>query len=67
MYEIKAAQPSIENSGDIIIDELVALFEAQGQDCTCGIANGAVMGYVEADMLAKVTALLLRYMPKVEV
>jgi hypothetical protein len=67
MYEIKATLPSTESVGDHIIDELVALFEAHGQDCTCGIANGAVIGYVEEDMLAKVTTLLLRYMPKVEV
>jgi hypothetical protein len=67
MHEIKVTLPSTEDIGDHSIDELVALFEAHGQDCACGIVNGAVIGYVEEDMLVKVTALLLRYVPKVEV
>ena len=53
--------------GDRILDELVALYEAHAQDCTVGIADGAILGYVEADMLADVTRTILRHLPKVEV
>ena len=67
MYEIKAMLPPVEGLGDRVIDELVALFEAHYQDCACGIVRGAMIGYVEEDMLTSVTALLLRYVAKVEV
>ncbi len=67
MYEITAPLPAIEGVGDQILDELIELYEAQGQDCTCGIARGSIIGYVEDDMLAMVTALLLKHVTKVEV
>ncbi len=67
MYEVKATLPAGKGVGDQILDELVALFEAHGQDCTCGLIPGAVVGYVEEDMLSPVTTLLLKYVPKVEV
>jgi hypothetical protein len=67
MYEVKASLSSAEDLGDLILDELVALYEANKQDCTVGIANGAILGYVEADMLADLTKTILRHLPKVEV
>ena len=65
MYEVKAPLLPIEGLGDQILDELVALYEAHQQDCTIGIAQGVTLGYVEADMLAKVTQAILRPLPKV--
>ena len=67
MYEVKASLFASEGLGERILDELVALYEAHGQDCTIGIANGAILGYVEEDMLAEVTKTILRHLPKVEV
>ena len=67
MNEVKASLSSAEDLGDRILDELVALYEAHKQDCTVGIANGAILGYVEPDMLADVTRTILRHLPKVEV
>ena len=67
MYELKAILPSIQGLGDRILDELVALYEAHAHDCTVGITNGAILGYVEEDMLAGVTKTILRHLPKVEV
>jgi hypothetical protein len=67
MYELKASLLSAEDLGDWILDELVALYEAYEQDCTVGITGGAILGYVEADMLADVTKTILRHLPKVEV
>ena len=67
MYEIRAALLSQAALGDRILDDLVALFEAQAQDCTVGVADGPIVGYVEADMLADVTKTVLRHLPKVKV
>lgn len=67
MYEVRAGIPAETALGDQILDELVTLFEVQGQDCTCGIVQGNILGYVDEDMLATVTALLLKHVPSVEV
>ncbi len=47
MYEIKAKLPRLDGLGDQVRYELVALFEAHDQDCTCGIVKGNVLGYVD--------------------
>jgi hypothetical protein len=67
MYEIRATLPTEKGLDDLVLDELVALFESHQQDCTCAVVRGAVLGYVEEDMLSPVTALLLKHAPKVEV
>ncbi|MBI4672237.1 MAG: hypothetical protein HY741_11310 [Chloroflexi bacterium] len=67
MYEVKAKIPSGTEVRDEILDELVGLFEAHGQDCTCGIVQEHVLGYVDEDMLSAVTALLLKFVSAVEV
>lgn len=67
MYKVKAKLPSIDGLGDQVLDELVELFEAHDQDCTCGIVQGQVLGYVEHDMLSAVTTRLLKHAPSVEV
>lgn len=66
MYEVSANIPSTV-SGDRILDELVALFEEHGQDCTCAIVKNSILGYVEEDMLSLVTASLLRHVSSVKV
>jgi hypothetical protein len=67
MYEIRTKLPNGHDVSNQVIYELVELFEPNGQDCTCGVADGAVIGFVDEDMLGKVTSLLLRYVAKVEV
>lgn len=65
MYEVKA-QIEVADT-DQILDDLVELFESHEKDCTCGIIDDVVVGYVEAEMLSSVTATLLRYTNQVNV
>lgn len=65
MYEVKAQIDPID--ADRILDELVVLFETHHKDCTCGLVDDLVIGYVEEDMLSRVTTTILRHTPQVSV
>ncbi|MFN8493668.1 MAG: hypothetical protein U0350_39065 [Caldilineaceae bacterium] len=70
MYDLKARINA--EDGDQLLDDLVALFEAHHQDCTCGVVGDADIGsvaisYVEEELLSKVTAIMLCYAKRVHV
>jgi hypothetical protein len=65
MYELKAMIDPADSAR--LLDELVLLFEAHDQDCTCGVVGNSVIGYAEEEMLSQITAVILRYAPQVNV
>jgi len=64
---VSAASVLAKVTRDRIMDDLIAVFEANGKDCTCGIACDVLISYVEEDMLPQVMDVMLRYAHEVKV